>query len=57
MGLLTTVDDARKSLENIFKNNIDMKMLYYQYIKSDEIDILEALIESCTGKRSRRIIR
>ena len=23
MGLLTTVDDARKSLENIFKNNID----------------------------------
>ena len=23
MGLLTTVDDARESLENIFKNNID----------------------------------
>ena len=23
MGLLTTVDDARKSLESIFKNNID----------------------------------
>ena len=23
MGFLTTVDDARKSLENIFKNNID----------------------------------
>ena len=23
MGLLTTVEDARKSLENIFKNNID----------------------------------
>ena len=23
MGLLTTVDDARQSLENIFKNNID----------------------------------
>ncbi len=23
MGLLTTVDNARKSLENIFKNNID----------------------------------
>ena len=23
MGLLTTVDDARKSLDNIFKNNID----------------------------------
>ena len=23
MGFITTVDDARKSLENIFKNNID----------------------------------
>ena len=23
MGLLTTVEDARQSLENIFKNNID----------------------------------
>ena len=67
MGLLTTVDDARQSLENIFKNNIDKpnnpwtstKVIVHKIqwvVKSDKLCYDTIILSQVYGKEKIRAL-
>ena len=67
MGLLTTVDDARESLENIFKNNIDKpnnpwtstKVIVHKIqwvVKSDKLCYNIIILSQVYGKEKIRAL-